>query len=176
MYSPEKQLRGLSPIFHIHISVSNLYISAIGPPIFQQQKIVRPIVGIYKSLIETWMQELGMRPRSFISGNIFLIFGILSLQCTLLSNLDQLFFGGGGRVGVYFNVFCGVVQRVHCNSDSTSSAWQPRTGGSEPSTERWAMKIQEWTLPLSKWIYECVDEWQYCEIFLVLTRYFGLPF
>jgi hypothetical protein len=31
---PEKELRGLSPIFHIYVSVSDLYIPTIGPPIF----------------------------------------------------------------------------------------------------------------------------------------------
>ncbi len=30
---PEKKLRGLSPNFHIHVSVSDLYIPTIGPPI-----------------------------------------------------------------------------------------------------------------------------------------------
>ncbi len=34
---PEKKLRGLSPNFHIHVSVSDLYIPAIGPPFFFQQ-------------------------------------------------------------------------------------------------------------------------------------------
>ena len=33
----EKKLRGLSPKFHIHGSVSDLYIPMIGPPIFLQQ-------------------------------------------------------------------------------------------------------------------------------------------
>ncbi len=33
MYSPEIKLRGLSPNFHIHESLSNLYIPRIGPPI-----------------------------------------------------------------------------------------------------------------------------------------------
>jgi hypothetical protein len=33
----EKKLRGLSPNFHIHLSVSDLYIPTIGPPIFLQQ-------------------------------------------------------------------------------------------------------------------------------------------
>jgi hypothetical protein len=28
---PEKELRGLSPDFHIHVSVSDLYIPRIGP-------------------------------------------------------------------------------------------------------------------------------------------------
>ncbi len=35
---PEKELRGLSPNFHIHVSVSDLYIPRIGPRIFRQQK------------------------------------------------------------------------------------------------------------------------------------------
>jgi hypothetical protein len=35
---PEKKLRGLSLYnFHIHVSVSDLYIPTIGPPIFLQQ-------------------------------------------------------------------------------------------------------------------------------------------
>ncbi len=34
---PKKKLRGLSPNFHIHVSVSDLYIPPIGPPIFLQQ-------------------------------------------------------------------------------------------------------------------------------------------
>jgi hypothetical protein len=33
----EKELRGLSPNFRIHVSVSDLYISRIGPHIFLQQ-------------------------------------------------------------------------------------------------------------------------------------------
>jgi hypothetical protein len=38
---PEKELRGLSPNFHIHVSVSDLYIPRIGPHIFLQQKADR---------------------------------------------------------------------------------------------------------------------------------------
>ncbi len=34
---PEKKLRGLSPNFHIHVSVSDLYILRIGLHIFLQQ-------------------------------------------------------------------------------------------------------------------------------------------
>ncbi len=36
---PEKELRVLSPNFHIHVSVSDLYISTIGPFIFLQQNM-----------------------------------------------------------------------------------------------------------------------------------------
>jgi hypothetical protein len=34
---PEKELHGLSPNFHIHVSVSDFYIPRIGPHIFLQQ-------------------------------------------------------------------------------------------------------------------------------------------
>ncbi len=43
--------------------------------------IGRPIVGIYKSLTDTWMWKLELRSRYSFSGNICLDFGILSLQC-----------------------------------------------------------------------------------------------
>ncbi len=57
------------------------------PPIFLQQNRLRPIVGICKSLTETWMRKLGLRPLSLISGNtyfweyLFRVFSIVSLQC-----------------------------------------------------------------------------------------------
>ncbi len=45
---PETELRDLSHIFHLHVYVSDLYISTIGPPnIFPAAEIGRPIVGIY---------------------------------------------------------------------------------------------------------------------------------
>ncbi len=34
---PEKEMRGLSPNFHIHVTGSDLHISRIGPHIFFQQ-------------------------------------------------------------------------------------------------------------------------------------------
>jgi hypothetical protein len=46
------ELRGLSPNFHIHVSVSDLYIPRIGPHISSSRK-GRPIVGIYNSLTDT---------------------------------------------------------------------------------------------------------------------------
>jgi hypothetical protein len=48
---PEKEFRGSSPNFHIHVSVSDLYIP-IGLPL-SCSRIGRPIAGIYKSLTET---------------------------------------------------------------------------------------------------------------------------
>jgi hypothetical protein len=49
---PEKECRGLSPNFHIHVSVSELYIPTIGLP-FLLEEICGPILGIYKSLTDT---------------------------------------------------------------------------------------------------------------------------
>jgi hypothetical protein len=49
---PEKEYRGLSPNFHIHVSVSELYIPTMGLP-FLLDEICGPIQGIYKSLTDT---------------------------------------------------------------------------------------------------------------------------
>ncbi len=83
----EIKLHGLVPDFYIHASVSDLYILTIGPQT-QYSKIGRPILVIYKSLLNTEMQKLGTRPCSFISGNICLEF---SVQCNAkLQNKNKL--------------------------------------------------------------------------------------
>jgi hypothetical protein len=48
---PEKEYRGLSTNFYIHVSVSKLYISTMGLPILLEE-ICGPILGIYKSLTD----------------------------------------------------------------------------------------------------------------------------
>ncbi len=58
---PEKELRGHSPNFHIHVSVSDLYISMIDLPILLLE-ICGPILGIYQSLTDTRMWKLRLRP------------------------------------------------------------------------------------------------------------------
>jgi len=52
---PEKELCGLSPNFHIHVSVSELYIPRIGPQIFLQQNRQTNCENIYKLLTDTGM-------------------------------------------------------------------------------------------------------------------------
>ncbi len=59
---PEKEYRGLSPNFHIHASVSDLYIPTIGLLILLEE-ICRPILGLYKSITDTRMWKMGLRPR-----------------------------------------------------------------------------------------------------------------
>jgi hypothetical protein len=51
-YSQKKKLCAHSPNFHIHVSVSDLYIPTIDLPILLQE-ICGPILGIYKSLTNT---------------------------------------------------------------------------------------------------------------------------
>ncbi len=67
---PEKEYRGLSPNFHIHASVSDLYIPTIGLPILLEE-ICRPILGLYKSIAHRHMNvkigaEAGAIPRKGI--------------------------------------------------------------------------------------------------------------
>jgi hypothetical protein len=49
---PEKEYGGLSPNFHIHVSVSESYIPTMGLPVLLEE-ICRLILGIYKSLRDT---------------------------------------------------------------------------------------------------------------------------
>ncbi len=62
---PGKEYRGLSPNFHIHASVSDLYISMIGLPILLEE-ICRPILGLYKSLTDTRMLKFGAEAALFL--------------------------------------------------------------------------------------------------------------
>ncbi len=49
---PEKELRGLSPNFHIHVFVSDLYIPTILLPNLLKENKCGPILGIYKSVTD----------------------------------------------------------------------------------------------------------------------------
>jgi hypothetical protein len=62
---PVKKLRGLSPNFHIHVSVSDLDIPTIGLPILLQENMWTDLGNkLYKSLTDTLMWKLGLRPRN----------------------------------------------------------------------------------------------------------------
>ncbi len=49
---PENEYRGLCPNFHVHESVSDLYIPTIGLPILLEE-ICKALLGLYKSLTDT---------------------------------------------------------------------------------------------------------------------------
>ncbi len=79
---PDEEYRGLRPNIYIHASVSDLYIPMIGLPILLEE-ICRPILGLYKSLTDTWMLKLRLRPRYSQKRNAYMGF---SLQCVLNKN------------------------------------------------------------------------------------------
>ncbi len=59
----EMELRGHTPNFHINLSMADLYIRR-SICLFCYKEICEPILGIYKSLADTRMWKLGLRPRS----------------------------------------------------------------------------------------------------------------
>jgi hypothetical protein len=65
----------VSPNFHNHVSVSDLYLPKIGPHIFLQQNRQIHRVGIYKSQT----LKLGLWPRNSFTGNICFNFLVLFL-------------------------------------------------------------------------------------------------
>ncbi len=79
---PEKELRGLSPNFHIPVSVSDLYIPTFGPPIFRQQNSQSDQRN--KEIANRNMKVgTGTVAAQFLSWEyLFLIYGIVSLQCS----------------------------------------------------------------------------------------------
>jgi hypothetical protein len=50
--TPRKGISGLSPNFHIHVSVRELYIPTMGLPVLLEE-VCRLILEIYKSLKDT---------------------------------------------------------------------------------------------------------------------------
>ncbi len=75
-----RELHGLSPNFHIYVSVSDLYI-----PHISCSRVGRSMVGIYKSLTDTWMWKFGLWPRNSFSGKFCSEFSVLVL-CSAYKN------------------------------------------------------------------------------------------
>ena len=84
----EKELRSLIPDSYIHVSVSDLYIPG-SVHIFSWSRIGRPIVGIYKSLTDTWTWKLGLRPRNSFSGIICFEFAVFAVHSEVRTNHGQ---------------------------------------------------------------------------------------
>jgi hypothetical protein len=81
MYSQKKELRGLSPNFHIHVSVSDLYILTFGPPIVLQQnrQIGQENIEISNRSMNVGIETVAAQ--FLIWEYLFRILGIVSLQC-----------------------------------------------------------------------------------------------
>jgi hypothetical protein len=84
---PEKELLGLSPNFHIHVSVSDLSIPTIGPPpppIFSLYSDNGPsysfLLVVLLSQLRTefclynYSQGLGLEPNNFIAKSLLLFY------------------------------------------------------------------------------------------------------
>jgi hypothetical protein len=77
--TPRKEIARLSSNIHIHVSVSDLYISTIGPPIYlQQNRQTKPgnIKIAYRIMNEGTESEAAQ-----FWEYVFRIFDLLSLQC-----------------------------------------------------------------------------------------------
>jgi hypothetical protein len=77
----EKELRGLSPTFQIHVSVSDFYIHTTGPPIFLKQSMQTDGGNIHIAH-RNMNVGLGTVFAQFLSSEyMFRIFYIVTLQC-----------------------------------------------------------------------------------------------
>ncbi len=76
---PEKELRGLSPNFHINVSLRDLYILRIGPHIFLQQN--RQTNG--GNIISHRHMNVEIGTEFLFWEYLLRIFSIVSLQCAI---------------------------------------------------------------------------------------------
>ncbi len=99
-----RELLGLSPNFHIHVSLSDFFSPRIGLYI-SSSRIGRPIVGIYKSLTDAWMWKLGLRPRYSFSENICFEIRVFCL-CSVCLWAIYIF---PGSVHIFF---CSIIRQI----------------------------------------------------------------
>ncbi len=86
MYSQKRNCAASVPIYSF-MCLWVIYIFPGSVHIFSCSITGRPIVGIYKSVTDTGMWKLELRPRNFSSGNICFKFSVLCLCSVSLSTL-----------------------------------------------------------------------------------------
>ena len=75
---PRKGIAWRQSKFPHHVYASELYFPTIDL-LFCRRKLCGPILKIYKSLTDTWMWKVGLRPGNSFSGNICFKFWVLCL-------------------------------------------------------------------------------------------------
>ncbi len=118
---PEKELRGLSPNVHIHLSLSK----------FSCRRISRPIVGIHKSLTDTWMWTLGPFLGIFVLNFRYCVFDVWLTNSYMYWNFAE----GRLRVSLYYGFL-----------DNVCSAVEFRDCGCGPQVKCWLLSPIHWTL------------------------------
>jgi hypothetical protein len=126
---PKRKLCGLSPNFHIHVSVSEIYIPTVRSTfVFSCNRIGRPIREIYKWLTETLFSNWNCRRAVpflgiFVSNIRYCVFAVyciprvlnswslLSLSLTVDSNSSTELFSINGNPTSWssYTVFCGLL-------------------------------------------------------------------
>jgi hypothetical protein len=80
MYSQKRNCAVWVPIStFMYLRTIYIFPGSVRPHILLQQNRGIPIVGIYKSLTDTWMWKVGLRPGNSFSGNICFKFWVLCL-------------------------------------------------------------------------------------------------
>ncbi len=84
--NPQKRNCAASFPISTFMCLSTIYIFPPSVCLFCCRKICGPILGMYKSLKDTWMWKFGLMPRNSFSGNTEMGF---SLQCRKLTSSDK---------------------------------------------------------------------------------------
>jgi hypothetical protein len=146
---PEKDLRGLSPNFHIRVSVSDLYIPRISSPIFLLQNR-QTDGGKYINRTHRHVNvEIGLRPRNSFSRNICFEFSVLSLCSVAIKNTFT-------SLLKKFSFFLKFLTELSCRAVAASPTWA-RTSGSRATWSRTSGARATWSRTSGRLLQAVVD-------------------